>query len=286
MASTYPGTLDTLATNKANATATTTDHPAHHNDLADAVNKIEAELGVTPSGAAATVAARFTALDSTVSGLAVPDGLLYPFQRLTGETAHADDKFFTGGSPTGTAVTVGGTAVWSQGLGRLNCVFNNQGSGQAAARLWTLTPVAAPVTLETCYEVLAPQNAYQIGLLFTDGLTSGDNLYAAMQIGDGNGLYTYRGTLGAIGSANTGAGITPNTYFPRQIYVRTIWTAANTFEAAWSVDAVAWSKFGLTSDSKTMTPTHFGVLVSTYGVNTPAVASFKYVRVAAADLSV
>lgn len=65
MASAYPGALDTFATNKADATTTPTDHPTHHNDLADAVNKIEAELGVTPSGAAATVAAR-------LAGIGVP----------------------------------------------------------------------------------------------------------------------------------------------------------------------------------------------------------------------
>jgi hypothetical protein len=50
MASVYPGGLDSFATNKADATTTPTDHPTHHNDLADAVNKIEAELGVDPAG--------------------------------------------------------------------------------------------------------------------------------------------------------------------------------------------------------------------------------------------
>lgn len=62
MASTYPTTLDTFATNKTNATTSTTDHPNHHNDLADAINSIEAELGVTPSSSSATVAARFAAV--------------------------------------------------------------------------------------------------------------------------------------------------------------------------------------------------------------------------------
>jgi hypothetical protein len=41
MASTYPTTLDTLATNKTNATAMANDHAAHHDDMADAINKIE-----------------------------------------------------------------------------------------------------------------------------------------------------------------------------------------------------------------------------------------------------
>lgn len=65
MASNYPGALDTLATNKADATVTLTDHPAHHNDLADAVNKIEAELGTLPKGASADVKTRIAAVETS-----------------------------------------------------------------------------------------------------------------------------------------------------------------------------------------------------------------------------
>lgn len=73
MASSYPGSLDTFTTNKQDdidaksgtdlgLSATTGDHAQHHNDCADAVNKIEAELGTTPSLAASTVAVLNTAL--------------------------------------------------------------------------------------------------------------------------------------------------------------------------------------------------------------------------------
>lgn len=46
MASSYPSGLDSFSTTKVNATTTPTDHPNHHNDLADAINKVEAEIGV------------------------------------------------------------------------------------------------------------------------------------------------------------------------------------------------------------------------------------------------
>lgn len=60
MASGYPAALDSFATNKSNATNTNNDHPNHHNDLADAVNKVEAELGIDPAGLyAATMRERF-----------------------------------------------------------------------------------------------------------------------------------------------------------------------------------------------------------------------------------
>jgi hypothetical protein len=64
MASAYPGALDNFATDKTDSKSTGTpalDHAGHHNDLADAVNKIEAELGINPSATFADVVARLAA---------------------------------------------------------------------------------------------------------------------------------------------------------------------------------------------------------------------------------
>ena len=69
MASTYPGTLDTFATNRADATTMATTHALDHNNANDAVNKIEAELGVSPSGSYATLLARLDALQTEIDGL-------------------------------------------------------------------------------------------------------------------------------------------------------------------------------------------------------------------------
>jgi hypothetical protein len=62
MASTYPVTLDNFATTRADATPNATTQAADHNNYADAINKIEAELGTAPSAAHATVTARFAAI--------------------------------------------------------------------------------------------------------------------------------------------------------------------------------------------------------------------------------
>lgn len=64
MASGYPAALDTFATTRADADTTATTHPADHNNANDAVNKIEAELGINPSAAYATVAARLDFMTS------------------------------------------------------------------------------------------------------------------------------------------------------------------------------------------------------------------------------
>lgn len=66
MASAFPAGLDNFATNKLDVTGQGSgDHAGHHNDLADAINKIEAELGINPSGTFATVVLRLAALQLT-----------------------------------------------------------------------------------------------------------------------------------------------------------------------------------------------------------------------------
>lgn len=78
MASSYPGGLDGFATSRTDTTATASNHIGDHNNLADAVNKIEAELGVAPSSGAATVAARLAStlpIDAKVDFGAVGDNV-------------------------------------------------------------------------------------------------------------------------------------------------------------------------------------------------------------------
>lgn len=63
MASVYPGSLDSFSTSHADGVSEII-HAATVNDLADAANKIEAELGVNPKGTYATVVARLNALSN------------------------------------------------------------------------------------------------------------------------------------------------------------------------------------------------------------------------------
>lgn len=69
MASSYPTALDNFPTNRTDSTPLTTTHPADHNNEADAVNKIEAELGTNPSGTFATLAARLDDLQAQLNAL-------------------------------------------------------------------------------------------------------------------------------------------------------------------------------------------------------------------------
>ncbi len=110
MASVYPGALDAFATNKTDVTGQATDHPAHHNNLADAINKIEAELGINPSGTSATVLARFALLQllsekGIANGYAALDGTgKVPAAQLPTATtmpAGAVTQYAGSGAPSG-----------------------------------------------------------------------------------------------------------------------------------------------------------------------------------------
>jgi hypothetical protein len=70
------------------------------------------------------------------------------------------------------------------------------------------------------------------------------------------------------------------------LYLRLVWTAANTWGFAWSPDGVSWTDYNFSTFAATMTPTHFGPWVSSWGQTVPLVASFEYVRVTESDLSV
>lgn len=61
----YPASLDNLATNKTNPMFQVDDHAEHHNAMATAINAVEAELGLDPSGDDSTVRARLDGIQDT-----------------------------------------------------------------------------------------------------------------------------------------------------------------------------------------------------------------------------
>lgn len=77
MTSSYPGALDAFSNPTSGDDLSTSvggrTHSQMHADVNDALEATQAELGVNPSGSAASVAARFAALDTTVGGKAAKD---------------------------------------------------------------------------------------------------------------------------------------------------------------------------------------------------------------------
>jgi hypothetical protein len=91
VATNYPGSIDSLTNPSAGDALTSPSHSAQHANANDAIEAIETELGVNPSGSDATVAARLTAIEAgtnlatgAVTSAKIADGTI-----ATGDIADA-----------------------------------------------------------------------------------------------------------------------------------------------------------------------------------------------------
>lgn len=153
MTSVFPGALDTLGVAHADGAGEII-QAATINDLADAINKIEAELGINPSGSYATVLARLAALvPGTVTAFATTTayvaGQLVSYQ---GTTYIAN----TGFTSTSVFVSSDWTALYGSGieLGRAEITSNATQSSSTftdvAGLTTTITTDGNPVEV-MCY---------------------------------------------------------------------------------------------------------------------------------------
>ncbi len=142
MASVYPAALDTFPTNKTDVTGQGSgDHAGHHNNLADAINKIEAELGINPSGVSATVAARLATLQATsekgaAGGYASLDGSgKVPAAQLPAVAAEVPGvvKMYAGtGAPTGYLICDGAAVSRTTFAALFSAIGTTWGSGDGS----------------------------------------------------------------------------------------------------------------------------------------------------------
>jgi hypothetical protein len=127
MASTYPGTLDSFPTNHQDDAGEII-HAQTVNDLADAVNKIETELGTNPSGSLATVAAAVTPM--------IGDD-----QSAFNLTANAADTYIGSAFPIAGRIQVGS-------FFRFNIVATKTGAG-VATPIYSVRVGTAGTTADT-----------------------------------------------------------------------------------------------------------------------------------------
>ncbi len=209
------------------------------------------------------------------------DALYY---RPSSEAVHADDQEFNG-ALDGTEVHVTGTRTWKQDLGALAVRFDNVAAQDVVARVWALTPSSPPVTIDTVLNTtLRDENFHQAGILFSNGTASSSNLVLA-GIHENAAVIINRGTFTTIENTELASAGMP-LWSPTPIYFRLVWTAANTWQMLVSPDGLLFTDFATGDQSFTMSPTHIGVYATNWNASgTPAVASWEYLRVTEADLS-
>lgn len=223
--------------------------------------------------------------------LIVPEWIRYLAVRQDDETVHADDDLF-GSDSSGdyTEIDVTGTTTWTTSRGLLSCLFEDQTAGDAGCYVKSITSASAPMTISTRVRLEnADQNSDVIGLCFTDGATTGDDMVGAQVQLDASAfsLALVNGPITAFdGDFTLIFSSAPQTPLLNGLYMRLIWTAANTFAMAVSPDGVSWTDYASAADTFTFTPTHLGVFVTSYGGTAQAIATFDYIRVYDSDLSV
>lgn len=213
----------------------------------------------------------------------IPDEQKYLVGRLADETPHADDDFFTAYSGY-TEVVPSGTGTWTLTRNGVGVKFTGQSASHGVAALKAFTPSAPPVTFETAMSAMVKSggSSAMAGLVLTDGTTTTSGAYWA-GLGASHLLIGGGTTLSTLAQTTVGTGVLDGDGL---VYIRVIWRASNSFARAYSLDGVQWTDFAASPLSLTMTPTHVGFLGSSWTIAGPHLATFRYLRVYEADLSV
>ena len=197
MASNYPGSLDsfdTIASDKKTSDAVGgRTHRAMHNDLGDAIESVQGELGTNPSGSDATVAARLTAIEAgtnlgagSVGSTQLADGAVtaaklasgvVPKNLLTANQSSLETDT-TGWVANNSNVTIARSTDQARvGSASLKVTSNTASSTTKRARISTRVPVTAGTTYTVVGSILTDGTAQgRLNLLWYDAASGGTNV--------------------------------------------------------------------------------------------------------------
>jgi len=210
-------------------------------------------------------------------------------RRPSDETPHAYDDEFDDETVDADWVelSIAGDMTVTEKRSRLSVLTDSTaGASDFQGVLKPLDSLTNPLTIETCFEVVSDDlsGSGMVGIGFSDGVVAGSNCAIGRTWRQGN-IGIASGTLTSTDSVNNDTLATEPGRYAR-FYMRLIWSAANTFKIQVSIDGVSWTAYGLSATTKTMTPTHFGLLGTAYIGVRDTTASFDYFRVTESDLSV
>jgi hypothetical protein len=194
-----------------------------------------------------------------------------------------DDEFMDNTTDTvWEEVTPSGTAVWTEYGGLMSCRFGSQDSNDCAGLIRTIGAWAPPIYIHTAVRTMSMNTNYHMaGLLFSDGNTTSSNVVWVMPYTDSTNYYeTLSLRSGTFANISTSAyTVSARTGGHGWMHQRLDWVNSNTWKAWYSPDGISWHSAGQVNQSITMTPTHFGVGVSSWGDTSVArIASFEFVR--------
>jgi hypothetical protein len=167
--SAYPGALDDFSaqspTNLGDDDSTGRTHSERHDDLEAAMEAVQGELGVDPAGpSASTVAARFTALDSSMSGKASASVTITAGNGLSGGGDLSADRTLSASFATANPLVNGtASAGSSNAVSRGDHVHPTDTTRAAlASPTFTGTPAAPTASVDTNTTQIAT-TAYVVG---------------------------------------------------------------------------------------------------------------------------
>jgi len=259
----YPTSLDTFP----NPTATTKEdaatfyHDVGHSDLGDAVEGLEAKVGVDSS----TVT---SSLDYRMRNLEYPSA--------TG----GEDDDFNDGSFTGWTAVEAVTLAVTESRGRCSVVMPQGGaSSNFHARVKAHTFATNDWCEASFRHIGRPQNYMMVGLVMSNGTAHGTS----------NAIHwLYYPTLGNAFRRQANAGFTADTSAADysfstgagfgEVYLRWRYEGANTFRGYVSNDGISWIDVTGAYSGYTLTPTHWGFSMGYATPTYPQMMSLAYFR--------
>lgn len=199
----------------------------------------------------------------------------YPPFTVTGNDDEFDDGSFSGW----TAVQDSSPTLTLTESNDCLSIYHPGGDSAAELHAWVKAQsFASNDWVETCLRVTGIQVHYRIaGLIFADGTTYG----AGTQVGFYYSPSEQRWIRTPHTNYNTTGGITVVNYQNNSIhgdmFLRFKYEGSNNWRGYASPDGISWLDI-TGSFARTLTPTHAGFFVSTWGGALPFVASLRYVR--------
>jgi len=259
----YPTSLDTFP----NPTATTKEdaatfyHDVGHSDLGDAVEGLEAKVGVDSS----TVT---SSLDYRMRNLEYPSA--------TG----GEDDDFNDGSFTGWTTVEGAEALTvTEERGRASMVHPGGGiAGRFACRVKAHT-FATNDWCQTAVKWAGRDQSFNMfGLVMTNGTTHGTSNGHLWTLDPAQATMRRQGSNGLNADTNASTYTFAQTPGQGEVHIRWRYEGANTFRGYVSPDGTSWVDFTGAVSSYTLTPTHWGFGLTAWTGTLPYVASFAYFK--------